>query len=129
MFGLILIYFSFFSIVRVEIDSSLADYYPEIDAILLVGTEKFPSFEELLKLSVTGLYTKITGLGLHRLVPGFNAIENIQRLCFKYQVTKASNICHLSKLPVRTEFDNKVYLTPFFHLISIIHVRRKRYYA
>ncbi|EFX72265.1 hypothetical protein DAPPUDRAFT_59219 [Daphnia pulex] len=88
------------SIIRVEIDSSLADYYPEIDAVLLVGTETYPPFEESLKLCVTGLSTKIIGLGLHRLVPGFNAIESIQRLCFKYQVpAQSSTICHLSKLP------------------------------
>nr|CAH0099980.1 unnamed protein product [Daphnia galeata] len=87
------------SIIRVEIDSSLADYYPEIDAVLLVGTETCPPFEESLKLSVTGLYTKITELGLHRLVPGFNAIESIQRLCFKYQVPETSTICYLNKLP------------------------------
>lgn len=107
----------FFSIIRVEIDSSLADYYPEIDAVLLVGTETYPPFEESLKLCVTGLSTKIIGLGLHRLVPGFNAIESIQRLCFKYQVpAQSSTICHFSKLPVRTEF-HQVDLVSFYCFI------------
>jgi len=57
-------------VIRVEIDSSLADYYPEIDAVSLTGTTHFhpqKTAEEgsLLKLSISGLSQKIIALGLH----------------------------------------------------------------
>lgn len=88
------------SVIRIEVDSYLADYYPEIDAVLLVGTETYPSFEESLKLSVLGLSSKIIGLGLHHLLPGFNSLESIHRLCLAYKLPHDSNRCHLNELPV-----------------------------
>lgn len=93
----------FFSVIRIEIDSYLADYFPEIDAVLLVGTDTYPSFEESLKLSVSGLSEKVVGLGLHRFVPGFNVIENIKRLCVIHNKSRRrSTTCYLDKLPVNT---------------------------
>lgn len=92
---------SFKSIIRVEIDSYLADYYPEIDAISLVGTETYPSFQESLKLSVSGLSLKVVGLGLHHFLPDFDALESIQSLCLAYKSQKGLNGCHLDKLPVK----------------------------
>ncbi|XP_057368777.1 F-box/LRR-repeat protein 4-like [Daphnia carinata] len=87
------------SLIRIEIDSSFADYYPEVDAVLLVGTETYPAPEESLKLSVLGLYAKVVGLGLHHLVPGFNTLESIQRLCLTDKLPQNASVCHLSNLP------------------------------
>jgi len=59
------------SVLRIEIDSSLADYYPEIDAVALIGTieyhppTKIVEEGSLLKFSISGLSQKIIALGLH----------------------------------------------------------------
>lgn len=92
----------FTSIIRIEIDSFLADYYPEIDAVLLVGTERYPSIEESLRWSVLGLSLKVVELGLHHIQPGWNVRENFRslRLFNKMPSHRTSTACHLDRLPV-----------------------------
>jgi len=87
---------------RIEIDSSLADYYPELDAVLLVGTKSFPSITETLKLNVKGLSEKILEMKLHEKITDFRVIENIRLLCSQSfsRSEPEVNICHLSQLPV-----------------------------
>lgn len=115
------LYLCIFSLIRIEIDSTFADYYPEIDAVLLVGSETYPALEESLKLGVTGLYAKIVGLGLHRLLPGFNVLESIQRLCFTYKQPQSSTVCHLSNLPVSSHFRKDcIHLLPFFSKVVLL---------
>ena len=104
-----------FSIIRIEIDSYLADYYPEIDAVLLVGTERFPLAEESLKRSVSGLALKVIELGLHHITPGCNLMENLKRLRLLHKPPHHnSTTCHLNRLPVIRFIYN---LSPAFHII------------
>ena len=95
------------SIIRLEIDSYSADYFPEYDAVQLVGTESFPpSVEETLKLdNIIGLTNKVMNLGLHQLNPGFSVIESVQKFCFSVRSSESSSKTnYLSLLPVFKKF-------------------------
>lgn len=87
-----------FSVIRIEFDTSLADYYPEIDAVQLVGTLTYPTLQETLKVSILGLREKIVNQGLHIINQDFNVIDNILQLCEPAQ--PSSEISYLHRLPV-----------------------------
>ena len=92
-----------YSIIRLEIDSSLADYFPEYDAVQLVGTEsRPPSIEETMNLSsILGLTKRVMNLGLHRLKPGFNVIDSVHKFCFSSPPPENSSATnYLTMLPV-----------------------------
>jgi hypothetical protein len=82
----------------------LADYFPEYDAVQLVGTEfRPPTIEETLNLnSILGLTKKVMHLGLHQLKPGFNVIDSVQKLyCISSPSSEnASSTNYLNMLPV-----------------------------
>lgn len=82
------------SVIRIEIDSSLADYYPEIDAVSLIGTECSSPTQELLKLSVSGLSQKIIALGIHNATTDLNVIDNMLQSYHSTQSTSKSNCLH-----------------------------------
>ena len=90
-----------FRIIRIELDTSTADYFPEIDAIQLVGHNQFSPLQQSLKLSVRGLTERIVSLGLHKLSPEFDVMDNILQLCESHPNHRTtSNVSLLEQLPV-----------------------------
>ena len=79
----------------------MADYYPEIDAVQLIGTEFFPSIKESLKIQVSGLTKKITELGLHQMKPGFQISSKITQLLDTPKCVKKTGNSYLHQLPVQ----------------------------
>ncbi len=86
-------------------DTTLSDYFPEIDAVLLVGNQRCPSFQQILKISVSGLKERIIDLGLQLLTKEFDVIKNIKELCETPAIEQTSSDSnYLEQLPVTCRY-------------------------